>query len=173
MRRPVNSDIMPLFHFHRAVAFTCILVPCCFASSVWGQSERIGAYQFRASKDNHSARVVIRNAPFDSSRHSVGYNESVGPLVDGRKAYGAEGVPRTQIKSISFYFDGRRVNVPRPLFADCYDPNLEPERVKLRFSRDLQVVFVTMLGSDGAGGYIVVWRLRRNGRHTRSFKPAF
>ncbi len=88
-------------------------------------------------------------------------------------AYGAESVPRTQIKSIVWYFDGRRVNVPRWLYSDCYNPNLEPEYVKLRFGRDLQTIFITMDGADGAGAYIVVWKLRRNGRHTRFFKPAF
>lgn len=76
-------------------------------------------------------------------------------------------------ESIAFHFDGQRINVAHRLYADCYNPNLEPEYVKLRFGRDLQTVFVTMSGADGAGSYIVVWALRRNGRHTRTFKPAF
>ena len=118
-------------------------------------------------------RVVIRNAPFDPSRHQRSYDKNIGNLIDGRVAYGAEGVPRTQIKSIELYFDGQRVNVPRWLYVDCYNPNLEPEYVKLRFSRNGQTIFLTMNGDDGAGAYIVVWALRRNGRHTRSFKPAF
>jgi hypothetical protein len=164
---------MPLFHFHRAITFCSVAIVLAIAPGGLGQSERIGAYEFRASKNNHTIRVIIHNAAFDPSKHKVGYDDNIGNLVDGRVAYGAESVPRTQIKSMVLYFDGRRVNVPRWLYSDCYNPNLEPEYVKLRFGGDLQTIFVTMDGADGSGAYIVVWKLRRNGRHTRFFKPAF
>jgi hypothetical protein len=164
---------MPLFHFYRVIVFCCVLNLSLIAPSTFGQSKRIGTYEFRAAKNHHTVRVVVTNAPFDSSKHKVGYDKHIGNLIDGRVAYGAEAVPRTQIKSIVLYFDGRRVKVPCWLYADCYNPNLEPEYVKLRFGRDPQTVFVTMNGADAAGAYIVVWALRRNGRHTRSFKPAF
>lgn len=138
------------------------------------QSKRIGAYQFQKSKDNHLVRIIIRNEPFDSARHKIGYDERTGKnLVDGRVAYGAEAVPRTQIKSIEFYFDGRQIKVPRWLYADCYNPNLENGCVNVRFSRDLRSVIVTMLGADGAGAYNVFWVLKRNGKHSRYFEDAF
>jgi hypothetical protein len=165
---------MPLFHFHRAIGLSCVVILSLVAPNTLGQSRQIGAHKFRASNKNHHVRVVITDAPFDPSKHKVGYNQRTGEnLVDGRVAYGAEGVPSTQIKSIEFYFDGSRIRVPRWLYADCYNPTLEPEYVKLRFGRDHQTVFVTMKGSDGAGAYIVVWAFRRNGRHTRTFKAAF
>jgi len=138
-----------------------------------GQSQRIGDYEFHKSKGNHTARIVIRNEAFDPSKHKVGYGDRSGNLVDGRVAYGAEGVPRTQIKSIKFYFDGRQIKVPAWLYADCYNPNLESDRVSVRFSGDLQNVLVTMWGADGAGAYGVVWILRKNGKHARYFKDAF
>jgi hypothetical protein len=137
------------------------------------QSQRIGAYQFQKSKGNHTVRIVIRNELFDSSRHNVGYDENIGNLVDGRRAYGAEAVPRTQIKSIEFYFDGRKIKVQSWLYADCYNPNLERAYVNIRFSRDLRSVLVTMWGADGAGAYGVVWILRKNGKHSRYFRDAF
>ena len=170
---PVNSAVMPLSHFHHRISLCCLVLLSLVTPNAAGQFERIGTYTFHAAKGGIGVRVVITNAPFDPSKHKVGYDPNIGNLVDGRLAYGAEAVPRTRIKSIGVHFDGRRVNIPRRFFADCYDPNLEPEYVKLRFARDLQTIFVTMLGADGAGAYIVVWHLRRNGRHTRSFKPAF
>ena len=157
---------------HRAIVF-CYVLLCLLAPSVSGQSKRIGAFKFRASKNNHNVRIVIRNAPFEPAKHRLSYDKNIGNLIDGRLAYGAEAVPRTQIKSIALYFDAQHVNVPRRLYVDCYNPNLEPAYVKLRLSRDGQTLFFTMDGADGAGAYIVVWALRRNGRHTRSFKPAF
>jgi len=137
------------------------------------QSQRIGDYQFNKSKGNHTARIVIQNESFDTSKHKIGYDDRSGSLVDGRAAHGAESVPRTQIKSIEFYVDGREIRVPSWLYADCYNPNLERRYVKIKWSRDVQSVLVTMLGADGAGAYYVVWILRKNGKHSRYFKDAF
>ncbi len=138
------------------------------------QSQRIGNYQFKKSKGNHTARIVIRNESFNPSKHKIGYDERSGKnLVDGRVAYGAESVPRTQISSIEFYVDGRKISVPSRLFADCYNPNLEHRYVNIRWSRDARSVLITMLGADGAGAYYVVWILKRNGKHSRYFKDAF
>jgi len=146
---------------------------CSFTGTL-AQSRRISAYQFQKSKGKHTTRIVIRNEPFNSSRHKVGYDERTGRnLVDGRVAYGAESVPQTQVDSIEFYFDGTKIKVPRWLYADCYNPNLENEYVNVRFSRDLQSVLVTMWGADGAGAYGVVWVLRKDGKHSRYFKAAF
>jgi hypothetical protein len=156
----------------KIVIATTILL--CSFTNAFAQSKRIGAYQFQQSKGKHTARIVIRNEPFDSSKHKVGYDERTGKnLVDGRVAYGAEAVPRTQIKSIEFYVDGRKIQVPRWLYADCYNPNLESEYVNIRFSRNRQSVLVTMWGADGAAAYGAVWILRKNGKHSRYFKDAF
>jgi len=143
------------------------------STSTFAQSQRIGAYTFHKSKRNHTTTLIIRNEPFDSSKHKVAYDENIGNLVDGRRAYGAEAVPRTQIKSIEFYFDGRHIKVPRWLYSDCYNPNLEPQYVKMNFARDSKNVKVVMWGADGAGAYGVVWILRKNGQHSRYFKDAF
>jgi len=142
-------------------------------TNTFAQSERIGTYSFQKSKGKHTARIVIRNEPFDPSTHKIAYDDKKGKnLVNGRVAYGAEALPRTQIKSIEFYFDGRKITVPSWLYADCYNPNLEKEYVSLRFTVTYSVL-VTMWGADGAGAYGVVWVLRRSGKHSRYFKDAF
>ena len=153
------------------IVVAILLLSC---TNTFAQSKRIGPYQFQKSKGNHTVRIIIRNEPFASSRHKIGYDERTGKnLVDDRVAYGAEAVPRTQIKSIEFYFDGRRIKVPSWLYANCYNPNLENEYVRIRFSGDLHSVLVTMWGADGAGAYGVVWILRKNGKHSRYFRDAF
>jgi len=163
---------MPLLPMNMRTFF-CFVVIALGCIDAPAKSRRIGNYDFHLSRSGHKVALIIRNAPFESSKHSHGYNENIGPLVDGRKAYGAESIPRTQIKSIVLYFDGRPIKVSRWLYSDCYNPNLESEYVKLRLARNRQTVFVTMDGADGAGAYTVVWVLKRNGRHSRFFKPAF
>ena len=92
--------------------------------------------------------------------------------VDGRVALGVdETVPRVEIKSVEFYFDGRRVAVPRGLYSDCFDPNFGKEYFAVKNGDDGASVLVLMAGGDGAGGYQVVWVLRKDGRHSRFSTP--
>ena len=99
--------------------FFCFVVIALGCIDALAQSTRIGNYNFHLSRSGHNIALIIRNAPFESSKHSHGYNENIGPLVDGLKAYGAEAIPRTQIKSIVLYFDGRPIKVSRWLYSDC------------------------------------------------------
>jgi len=79
-------------------------------------------------------------------------------------------MPVVEIASMRFYFDGKEVPVTKHLFTDCYNPDLADypaENFAIRFSDDMQGVFVFMSGSDGAGSYQVIWTLRKDGRHSR------
>jgi len=137
------------------------------ASTVCAQDKRIGTFQFE-KKGSHTAKVLFQTRAFDRSNHQVEYG-NFHNRVDGRVAYGAESVPSVEISSVKFFFDGRVIKVPRSLYSDCYNPNFDSRMfVKMRFSRDLQSVIISMSGSDGAGGYEVIWRLKKNGKHSRS-----
>jgi hypothetical protein len=143
-------------------------------TNILAQSKRIGTFQYQKKKGSHLARIIIFTRAFDSSKHKKTYDENSGKnLIDGRVAYGAEGMPKAEIQSIKFFFDGREIKVPRWLYADCYDPNFDSTNFRIRFGRERQEVFVTMSGADGAGGYEVVWVLRKNGRHSRFFRDTF
>jgi hypothetical protein len=137
------------------------------------QSKRIGIFRFEKKKGSHEVKVIVRTRPFDSSKHKVAYVEKMGNTVDGRRAYGAETVPEAEIDAIEFLFDGKKIRIPKSLYADCYDPDLHDNPLTIRFSRDFQSASVSMSGSDGAGGYRVVWILRKTGHHSRFFKETF
>ena len=93
-------------------------------------------------------------------------------MVDGRPAIGTDGnIPGVEIESMRFYLDGREIKIPRRLYADCFDPKFGSDYVTLEFGRDFRGVVVRMSGSDGAGGYQAIWRLRKDGRHGRSIVP--
>jgi hypothetical protein len=152
---------------HKSLATVVALLFLANASTVCAQDKRIGTFQFER-KGSHTAKVVFKTRAFDRSKHKVEYG-NFHNRVDGRVAYGAEGLPSVEISSLEFFFDGKRIRVPRRLYSDCYNPNFNsPMFVKMRFSHDLQSVSISMSGADGAGGYEVIWRLRKNGKHTRS-----
>jgi hypothetical protein len=67
-----------------------------------------------------------------------------------------------------FYLDGKEIRIPSRLYADCFEPNFGNDYVTLKFGRGFQSVIISMSGSDGAGGYQVIWTLRKNGQHRRS-----
>jgi len=129
-----------------------------------------GTYVFAKHKRGHTARVVIRTRAFDPTKHKITYLNKGWPMVDGRLAYGAESTPRTEIAAFEFYFDGQRIPVDRLLYSDCYELNIyRGDGLVIRFSRDLQRVFASAAGADGAGTYDVTWVLARNGHH-RGYK---
>jgi hypothetical protein len=139
----------------------------CFANAL-AQSKRIGTFQFQTKKAGHRVKVIFRVRAFDPTK-KVGYDPKIGNTVNGRKAYGAEGIPEAEIASISFFFDGRKIRIPRRLYSDCYDPDLHDNPLTIRFGLSPNTARMSMWGSDGAGGYQVIWVLRRNGRQTRFF----
>jgi len=148
-----------------SILWVLVIVP-----NVAAQATSPGTYAFAKHKGAHSARIVIRTRAFDPTKHKITYLNQGWPMVDGRLAYGAESAPRTEIAAFDFYFDGQRIPVGRRLYSDCYELNIyRGEGLVIRFSRDLQRVFASAAGADGAGAYDVTWVLGRNGHH-RGYK---
>lgn len=133
--------------------------------------DKLGTFQFEKTEGGHTAKIIFQTKEFDPSKHRVEYG-NFHNRVDGRIAYGAESVPTVEISSIRFLFDGKEIEVPQILYRDCYNPNFESPYVKVRFSQNYDGVIVSMSGADGAGGYEVIWRLNKNGKHSWSAADA-
>lgn len=139
------------------------------SAGVCAQSKRIGTFQFEKKEGTHMARVVFRTRVFARARHRSAGVVRGQTMIDGRPAIGTDGnMPSVEIYSMRFYLDGREIKIPASLYADCFDPNFGADYVTLKYERDFQSVAISMSGSDGAGGYQVNWRLRKNGQHRRS-----
>lgn len=135
------------------------------------QSKRTGTFRFTQRQGRHTARIVVRAAAFDPSRHRVRIvtrGEARFTEVDGREALGTDAtVPRFEIRAFDFYFDGKKVAVPRRLYSDLFDPGLDDDSSGIRIGDDGASLLVFMAGGDGAGSYQVIWALRADGRHSR------
>jgi hypothetical protein len=64
-------------------------------------------------------------------------------------------------------FSGKNAVIPRSLFADCFNPGFVKTNFVARLNDAGDALFVFMAGSDGAGGYEVMWVLRKDGHHSR------
>jgi len=148
-----------------------LLVP----SGAYSQAKKVGTFRFTEKRGMHAARLVFRTGAFERSKHKITYGKRLELTVlkvDGHMALGVDGnVPRVEIQSIDFFFDGKKVTVPRRLYADLYEPNLDKNYFATKIGDDESSLLVFMAGSDAAGGYQVIWVLRKDGRHSRFSTP--
>jgi hypothetical protein len=155
---------------------TIFLIFLVFAqANVHAQSQESGTSQFTAKQGKHTAKVIFRTGSFRPSIHKITYGKRLDATivdVDGRMALGVDGsVPRVEIKSLDFSFDGKKVAVPKRLYADLFEPNLKKDYFATKIGDDGSSLLVFMAGSDAAGGYQVIWVFRRDGRHSRFSTP--
>jgi hypothetical protein len=158
-----------------AAALALLLLAAGAASAQRAPAGKVGTFRFAKDVGGHKARLVFKTAEFDRSRHRITYGKRLDLKVlevDGRMALGVDGnVPRTEIRSVEFYFDGRRVAVPRRLYADCFEPSFGQDYFAVKAGDDGGSLLVFMAGSDAAGSYQVVWVLRGDGHHSRFSSP--
>ncbi len=150
------------------LTFAMLLV-LIISAGVFAQSKKVEIFRFEKKEGSHTARVVFRTKVFARAGHRSTKVVRGQTMVDGRPAIGTDGnIPGVEIDSMKFYLDGKEIRIPSRLYADCFEPNFGNDYVTLEFGRDLQSVIISMSGSDGAGGYQVIWGLRKNGQHRRS-----
>ena len=153
-------------------AMSAMFLVLLMSAGVPAQSKGVETFQFEKKAGPHTARVVFRTRRFARAGHRSAKVVRGQTVVGGRPAIGTDGnIPGVEIESMRFYLDGKEVRIPRRLYADCFDPHLGNDYVTLEFGRGFGGVVVTMSGSDGAGAYQAVWRLRKDGRHSRSIVP--
>jgi hypothetical protein len=145
------------------------------ASALPAQSNRVGTYKFVEKVGGHTAQLLFTTAAFDRSKHRITYGKRLDLRVlevDGRMAMGVDGdLPRVEIRSVEFRFDGKVVEVPHALYADCFEPNFQRDYFALKAGDDGKSLLLFIAGSDGASGYLVVWVLREDGHHSRFSTP--
>jgi hypothetical protein len=134
-----------------------------------------GTAEFTVRNGAHKAKVIFTSKIFVPSAHKIVRTKDC-LTIDGKKPIGTDcTVPSAEIASMRLFIDGKEIVIPKRLYSDCYQPprfgeyqeGLRNNNVAIKFSDDLQAVFVFMAASDGAGGYDAIWTFRRDGRHSR------
>jgi hypothetical protein len=76
-----------------------------------------------------------------------------------------------QFESFYCVFDGKRIPIPKHLWKTCFNPNLDRVNFRIRLYGAHRKFRIGMAGSDGAGGYLVIWTYSHH-RWSRN-KPYF
>lgn len=115
----------------------------------------------------NNIEVKIIAAPFDPSKHKMGYYEKFLAKIDNKAYYGDYGnVPKTFIQSVTVVIDHDTVPIPATAYADLYNPDFvytdaSTGEVKshnnVLLSNDKHKLYIYLLSADNNGGYEVTW----------------
>ncbi|MCW5941948.1 MAG: hypothetical protein KIS66_06935 [Fimbriimonadaceae bacterium] len=119
--------------------------------------------------------VLIVQGPFDAKAHRIKRNADGDVThIDGRAPYGCDGeVPWKELRGFTVLHRGAAYSVPKSMWSDCYNMNSSGLKRKRFVAKALPKnggIVIRVEASDGAGGYIVEWTLRLDGKpSTRRF----
>jgi SH3-like domain-containing protein len=126
-------------------------VPCVVSTKKKAATVRSGRF-----------KAVVTEVPFDPKSHDVQHpkpGSEAQLTIDGRRVVGTDGgLPDATVK-LEVFLNDTPVAVPPEATRDLYQPNLgrSEDFVLLTPGEAAQHALVFLWGSDGAGGYFVVW----------------
>lgn len=131
-------------------------------------------FEMKIQTGQHVGSLVLGLAPFDKEKAVIEPNVRLpnGDLIcriNGRRAWGVEydTIPMRFTKTLNVIVDSRNWIINPLFFSDCYD--LRPSSLSINLDKRGTRLWVKAFGSDGGGGYSVVWTFQRSGRHSRTF----
>jgi hypothetical protein len=107
--------------------------------------------------------VKITQTNFDRKRHNFKYVKEYTDqieLIDNKKYWGMDGgMPTTQFESIVIKVGQKRVTVPKYALEGLYEPSIY--NAKVNYERSNDTFYIQTMNSDGAGSYLVIWKIEK------------
>jgi hypothetical protein len=102
---------------------------------------------------NDSIKITVTSQPFDKTKHKF-----ANGLVNGKPMWGCDGnMPREEYKSITVAWGSKKLVLPKAAIDDLFDPHVE--KMQVNYDKTNNVLYIQTDGSDGAGGYEVIWKV--------------
>lgn len=111
---------------------------------------------------NDTISLVIKTGKFNKDEHKIdSVNSRYVEKIDGKNPYGIDGdVPRLEIKNIELKINSQEIEIPKQEYKDLFQPRLRNLNLYLD---NRGIIYIYMPGnSDGAGGYMVVWMIKKH-----------
>ncbi|BDS06805.1 hypothetical protein NT6N_18450 [Oceaniferula spumae] len=115
-------------------------------------------------KQGEAISISYTTQPFVKADHKISQNEHGGVgKIDGLTVWGTDGgLPKTEITGVQLTLNGKKIEVPKRLFANLYEPSKQ-----FNIYSHEGVFYIPQHCSDGAGGYHLVWVVDQKGKLTR------
>lgn len=112
---------------------------------------------------NKAIEVKVVETKFEKNKHSFNYVKNYPNQIlkiDGKDYWGTDGeIPKTEYKSITIKFNNSTLQLPKEALENLYEPNLSS--TKVNFDKDNDIIYISAMNSDGAGGYLVIWKIEK------------
>lgn len=114
----------------------------------------------KAILQKDSIVITLVQKDFIPQQNKISKENGFVYKINDRKFWGTDGdIPRTEYKSIKISLEKQNVEIPEAAFDDLYEPPLGYTRAN--YDRVNDILYLHSMNSDGAGGYIVVWVIKK------------
>ena len=110
-------------------------------------------------------QVTLSTEKFDKNKHSFKYHKEYRDIVekiDGEPFWGTDGdMPKREYKSIEIKIRGKQVPIPKSAYNDLYESSLYIEFNSVHYDKDNDILYIVANNGDGAGAYMVCWKIEK------------
>ena len=111
--------------------------------------------------ENDSIQVTITQSNFDKKKHKFKYVSEYPDqieLIDNKKYWGTDGgMPTKKFDKIVIKVGTKIITLPKYAFDGLYEPSIYSAEVNYDYKSD--TFFIQTINSDGAGSYLVIWKV--------------
>ncbi len=118
-------------------------------------------HSMEAKIGNDSLTIDIQRASFDINQHKIKKSAEGERIesIDGMKPYGIDGeIPTWEVSTLSLNIHGKTIPIPVSAYKDIYEPHLKNFYATYDKKGN---IYLLLSGSDGAGGYNMVWIIKK------------
>lgn len=118
-----------------------------------------GATSITLKKD--SLEVTITQSKFDKKKHKYKFVKDYPTqieLIDNKKYWGMDGgFPTTQFEKIIIRVGQKTILLPKKALEGLYEPSLY--NAEVNYDKTTDTFYIQTSNSDGAGSYLVIWKV--------------
>lgn len=112
---------------------------------------------------NDSIEISVTEKKFEPKEHKFSYSKENAKSIiriDKKEYYGTDGeMPKTQYHEIKVKIKNQVISLPKSATENLYEPSLE--KIVANYDKENDIIYINSYNSDGAGGYIVVWKIKK------------
>lgn len=114
----------------------------------------------RLKMDN--IEVTLTQSKFDKKLHRFKYYKESNQIefIDNKKYWGTDGgMPTTQYEEIIIKVGSKTTSLPKIALEGLYEPGIY--NAEVNYDKGNDTFYIQTMNSDGAGSYIVIWKVEK------------
>lgn len=112
---------------------------------------------------NNSIEILVSQRKFEPKNHTFTYdkkNKTLITLIDNKIYYGKDGgMPSKEYYEIKVKIADKIIQFPKTATENLYEPSLN--NILANYDKEQNIIYISSINSDGAGSYIVVWKIKK------------